>query len=134
MWDQQQADLNRYSELRWQLFGDVMATLHVIDREASLCETRATTNRRWDAKTYLDGVDGLQKLAGRTRLVDASLSDELLDFLDQARDCVEEWMLPGETSSRSWEMPLSARVADIGARLAVQLGMPGSSTQRKLSS
>lgn len=103
-----------------------MATPHVIDSEVHLCEERAITQQSWNAKPYFAAVEDLRRLSGRARLVDASLADDLLDFLDQARDHVEEWNVPNCTQSRKWDVRLADRVAAIGTRLAVQLGMPGS--------
>lgn len=102
-----------------------MTQLHIIDREVALCEERATTAQgHWDQKPYFAAVDDLQKLVGRTRLIDTKVSDELLDFLDQARDYVEEWMVQPYHPTRKWEhQRLSDRVALIATRLAAQLGM-----------
>lgn len=123
-WEKEQAGLNRYADLRWHLFGDVMTQLHIIDREVALCEEQAIIHESWEPKPYFAAVENLQKLIGRTRLIDATVADELLDFLEQARDGVEEWMVSRYQSTRDWEHPkLSDRITAIAARLAAQLGM-----------
>lgn len=133
-WERRQADLTRYADLRWHLFGDVMTQLHIIDREVELCEDRSIIQEHWDSKSYAAAVDDLQRLIGRTRLVDASVAEDLVDFLDQARDYVEFWMIPGNDSNRTWEHKLlSDRVAVIGTRLAAQLGMPDTGGQRAIA-
>lgn len=123
-WEKEQAELNRYADLRWHLFGDVMTQLHIIDREVALCEERAIIHESWDAKQYFAAVESLQTLIGRTRLIDATVADELLNFLDQAHEYVEEWMVQPRKPPRDWTPEkLSDRVALIAAHLATQLGM-----------
>lgn len=133
-WEQHQAELNRYAELRWHLFGDVMAQLHIIDREVLLCQERTICQENWDGKHYLAAVNALESLIGRTRLVDPSVADELVDFLAQANDYVEEWMTPGYSDGRDWpHKHLPDRIGMIGKRLAAQLGMKSEDRQRSIA-